>query len=77
MDLLIQAAIRQEETIPEEAGVKEAVGEYNGLMWPHTFATRHPAAPLLELCAIEGCPVDCGTDWTQEHIEASVRHGPH
>eukprot|EP00957_Ditylum_brightwellii_P174925 13319755-Ditylum_brightwellii.AAC.1 len=47
LDRLITQTIQQEDTIPEEAGIKEAVGKYKGLMWPHMYATNHPAAPLL------------------------------
>eukprot|EP00957_Ditylum_brightwellii_P152173 11585689-Ditylum_brightwellii.AAC.1 len=77
MELLIKTTLQEEQTIPEEAGIKAATGEYNGLMWPWTYTTDHPAAPLLAQYALEGCPVDCGEDWIQAHIEAAIQHGPH
>eukprot|EP00957_Ditylum_brightwellii_P073364 5575778-Ditylum_brightwellii.AAC.1 len=47
LEWLIKQTIQQEETIPEEAGIKDVVGKYKGLMWPRMYATNHPAAPLL------------------------------
>ena len=47
-------------------------------MWPRTYATHHPATPLLEKYARNGCPVDCGPRWTKEQIEAAIlQHGPY
>eukprot|EP00957_Ditylum_brightwellii_P155966 11871662-Ditylum_brightwellii.AAC.1 len=77
MDLLIQTTIHQEETIPEEADIKETVGKYNGLMWPRTYAMDHLAAPLLHNYAEKGCPVDCGPDWSHHQMLTAVKHGPH
>jgi hypothetical protein len=68
LDRLVKQTIQQEETIPEEAGIKETVGKYNGLMWPRLYATDHPAAPLLTEYARKGCPVDCGPSWSKERI---------
>eukprot|EP00957_Ditylum_brightwellii_P022486 1696916-Ditylum_brightwellii.AAC.1 len=58
MELLIKTKFQEEQTILEEAGIKAATGECKGLMWPRTYATEHPAAPLLAQYALEGCPVD-------------------
>ena len=46
-------------------------------MNPQEHAMKHPAVPLLKHYADHGCPVDCGDDWSQEHIEALLRRGPH
>jgi hypothetical protein len=46
-------------------------------MWPRKFALDHDAKPLLSTYAQEGCPVDCGPDWTLEHILIALKRGPH
>ena len=69
-------AIKKEVTIPDDLPIKERIGK-KGLMWPRTFALKHPAAPLLERYAQQGCPVDCGKNWSQDRIEAAIQHGPH
>ena len=71
-----KTAIKNTVTIPDDLPIKERIGK-KGLMWPRTFALNHPAAPLLESYARHGCPVDCGEHWTQDRIEAAIKHGPH
>eukprot|EP00957_Ditylum_brightwellii_P122622 9351186-Ditylum_brightwellii.AAC.1 len=68
LDLPIQTTIKQEESIPDEANIKETVGMYKGLMWPRTFATDQPAAPLLQNYAKQGCPMDCGPNLSHNQI---------
>ena len=46
-------------------------------MQPQALIDRHDAAELLHHYATHGCPVDCGKDWDQAHIEAALRRGPH
>ena len=46
-------------------------------MHPSGPALEHPASEMLLNYADEGCPVDCGKNWTHEHIEAALLHGPH
>jgi hypothetical protein len=46
-------------------------------MQPTKFALSHDAAPLLNNYATNGHPVDCGPDWTQDHIEQLLLRGPH
>ena len=41
------------------------------------YAVDHDAIPLLQGYANDGCPVDCGKDWTAEHIELMLKRGPH
>ena len=49
-----------------------------GLMCPQPpYATAHDTIPLLKGYAHKGCPVQCGTDWSLEHIELMLTHGPH
>ena len=39
-------------------------------MKPHApYAQDHPAIPLLQAYADEGCPVDCGPDWSVEQVK--------
>jgi len=47
-------------------------------MQPNNKTTaHHPAHPILEEYAINGCPVDCGKPWSQAHLEAAIMHGNH
>lgn len=52
-------------------------GKWIGLMRPRGRALEHPAAPLLLQYAQQGCPVDCGPNWTPEQIQIAVERGPH
>ena len=69
-------AITKEVSIPSDLPIKERIGK-KGLMWPRTYAVNHPAAPFLQTYALNGCPVDCGDQWTRDRIEAAIEHGPH
>lgn len=73
---VVAQQLRDSDTIPEEVPVRKAIGKM-GLMFPRREALAHPAAPLLLSYANEGCPVDCGDDWTTEHIELLLERGPH
>ena len=44
---------------------------------PTQVAQAHAAYPLLLNYAKNGCPVDCGPPWSQEHITAAVERGNH
>ena len=48
-----------------------------GLTMPRNRALRHPAASLLSDYAINGCPADCGEDWSIEMMEAAIAKGTH
>ena len=56
---------------------KKKKGEYMGFMCPNGPALDHPMADLLLACAESGCTVECGPDWTKEHISQAINHGPH
>ena len=63
--------------LPPEIPLKETIGKL-GLMVPQApHATAHPAYPLLQSYADNGCPVDCGPPWSHEHILLMLRRGPH
>jgi hypothetical protein len=55
------------DTFPVEIPVREEIGKL-GLMWPRSYAEFHWATPLLNSYAIDGCPVQCGPDWSKEKI---------
>lgn len=46
-------------------------------MWPRALANEHSAANLLHYYSSHGCPVNCGPDWTIDHITAAIKRGPH
>ena len=57
--------------------MKETIGKRKGLMWPRSFAVDHPAEKILTGYAVDGCPVNCGEDWSEDRIRKMVLHGPH
>jgi hypothetical protein len=46
-------------------------------MYPCNEVLDHPAGPHLLQYALDGCPVNCGDDWTLEQLEAAIRNGAH
>jgi len=46
-------------------------------MFPRNDVLDHPAGPDLLRYALNGCPVDCGTDWSYEQLEAAIKNGAH
>ena len=72
----IRTAFYEDDTIPKEKVLNSALGKRPKLVRPTSFAQKHPAAALLDAYS-DGCPTNCGPDWTQEHIEAALRRGPH
>ena len=47
-------------------------------MWPRgPVANSHPAAHLLHKLSSSGCPLDCGEDWSEEHLLTALKRGPH
>jgi len=46
-------------------------------MRPDPSTQHHPAFPLLQLYATKGCPVDCGSPWSCEQIQAAIKSGAH
>jgi hypothetical protein len=82
LEKMLQHSIQTEESIPDGLEFKETIGKKaptygKALMYPHSYAENHPAAELLTHYAEEGCPVDCGIPWTEEHIIKALLHGPH
>lgn len=70
----IHRAIDKLDAVPEQ--IKEKIGKIK-TMDPRNEALEHPAAPLLKYWADNGCPVDCGADWTEDMIVTGLMRGPH
>ena len=68
--------LENDENFPKEIPVKEKIGKLK-LMNPRTYSLKHPAAPLLKQYADNGCPVNCGPDWSKEKIILLLQKGPH
>ena len=73
----IRYAFANDDTLPQEKELADALGKSTSLVQPRKQALAHPAASLIDAYAKNGCPVDCGPDWSQEHLEAAIRRGPH
>ena len=73
---VIATAINAEETFPADTPVKEMIGKY-GLMHPQTYSLQHDAIPILNGYANDGCPVDCGDNWSKERMVEAMLRGPH
>jgi hypothetical protein len=50
---------------------------FKGLMYPRNKVLDHPAGPDLLQYALDGCPVNCGDNWTLEQLEAAILNGAH
>ena len=72
----IREKINREEAFPPELPVKQTVGKLS-LMKPQPIARAHPATPLLDQYATQGCPTDCGDAWSKAQIITLLRKGPH
>ena len=73
----IRVAFYNDETMPQEKELETAIGKIKKLVQPRKEALKHEAASLIDSYATEGCPADCGPDWTRDHIEAALLKGPH
>ena len=51
--------------------------EYRNNMCPRGLALHHPAADTLLNYATRGCPVNTGSAWTVEQMQAAIDRGPH
>ena len=63
--------------LPPEIPLKETIGKLPLMIPRAPHATTHPAYKLLQSYADNGCPVDCGPPWSQEHILLMLKRGPH
>ena len=69
---ILQAQSSEEEDI--ELGESQKI---KSLMQPDPSIKNHPAYQLLKQYSENGCPVECGDPWTQEHILEALKRGPH
>ena len=77
-DIQMKTALACNPLLPSNIPVKETIGKFLGLMKPNSlYQGTHEAIPLLNGFANEGCPVDCGPDWSRQQIELLLRRGPH
>lgn len=72
----LSTALTTSSTFPSDIPVQSEIGKLP-LMHPLGPALDHPAAPMLLDYAKNGCPVNCGDDWSVEQILALLRCGPH
>lgn len=63
--------------LPTQQPEEDTAEKHRGLMWPRGIAWEHEAAPLLYLYSTEGCPVDCGPNWSKKQILAAIKRGAH
>jgi hypothetical protein len=68
----LNAIIQRSEVFPKDVPIKKDMGKLN-LMCPSGKALLHQAAPLLQFYSDDGCPCDCGPNWTPEHILAAIK----
>ena len=73
----IRAAFANKDTLPKEKDLLDAIGKIPSLVKPTKEALLHAAAALIDAYSEDGCPVDCGPDWTPEHIDAAIRRSAH
>jgi hypothetical protein len=46
-------------------------------MFPRNDVLNHPAGPDLLKYTLNGCLVDCGSNWSYEQLLAAITNGPH
>jgi hypothetical protein len=63
--------------LPEEVPLSQTIGKFKLMQPQPPHALDHPATPLLSDYADNGCPVECGTPWSNEHILLLLKRGPH
>ena len=73
----IHEAFRNDDTVPKDPILSKAQGKKPRLVHPCNEALLHNATALISHYSEHGCPVDCGEDWTHEHIEAAILRGAH
>ena len=54
--------------MPNHAQLRKKTGKKQGLMSTSSVSNSHPAASLLDAYSKEGCPVDCGPNWTLNQL---------
>ena len=73
-NIAIQEALDKEETLPNDAPIKQEIGK---TLMTNAHSKPHPFSPTLDQWSKDGCPVDCGPDWSSDHIITALKRGPH
>ena len=60
----------------KKTDLTNAIGKIAKFVVPGKEALQQKAAPLVQSYTTAGCPADCGSNWKQEHIEATKLKGP-
>ena len=78
-DLYLNQQVAAMDCAPEEAPVRDSLGKSRvQLMQPRLpVGISHAALPLLLDFATNGCPVDCGPDWSKQRILLTMKRGAH
>lgn len=69
--------IRELDWSTNEDEINDGIGKSNSLLYPRQEAVHHPLYNRLLEYATIGCPTNCGTDWTKDHIITAIKRGPH
>jgi hypothetical protein len=62
---------------PSQSKLNSQLKSLRGPMFLRNDVLDHPAGPDLLQYALNGCPVDCGSNWSYEKLLAAIRNGPH
>ena len=74
----IRVAFHNEDTMPKETEIQDAIGKkMPNLIKPRNEPLVRPTADLLKAYATEGFPENFDLEWSTDHIEATLRRGPH
>ena len=75
----LHTSLKNNTDIPDEIPSKSAIGKcVLGMMDSQLpYARDHDAIPLLKRFSQTRCPVECGEDWTRDHIDLMLKRGPH
>ena len=75
----LAAKLQNNTSLENDVPTKQTIGKSQlGLMCPQLpYAINHEAIPLLQGYSENGCPVDCGTDWSREKIVLLLERGLH
>ena len=75
----INKLINNNKALPSEVPIQHEFGKYKQpkLMKPQQLTHElHSSSTIIE-SYVNGCPVDCGTPWTRDHIIAALKRGAH
>ena len=64
----LEKALKDPTLCPPDIPIKETIGKLHLMKPTLPYAQDHPAIPLLQAYAEDGCPVDCGPDWTINNV---------